>query len=207
MMTVYVQKEDGGNLCYESALVYRQCILDARKCIAVDAERVLDGNPLTDCDLFVGSVEAVSAVLTTHKIDVPEPDYYPASLSKYLGREVWKSNVKEVLGFIAAEQPIFAKSHHWKDITGQVFDGTSGNSLLLDRDENHPMWLSRIVSFVSEHRAYVLNGKILSISHYFGDENLSVDPDVIAQAVVDHKDSPIAYAFDCGLTAGKKIDK
>ena len=134
-MTVFIQKQDNDDLCYESSLIYQHCLVESIDCTAIKAEFAND-QPLPECDMFVGSVESVTSVLKQLGHKIPEPNYYPDVLSRYLGREIWKSSIKEVLAFIAAEQPIFAKSHSWKDITGQVFDGSSGTSLLLDRDED-----------------------------------------------------------------------
>jgi len=42
--------------------------------------------------------------LTNQKHKIPESNYYPSSLSEYLGREVWRSNIKVVLAFMFAEE-------------------------------------------------------------------------------------------------------
>lgn len=65
---------------------------------------------------------------------------------------------------------------------------------------DRPVVLSEIVDFVSEYRAFVLDGEILGLRHYKGDFRIFPDPGIIDAAIEACLPSPAAYGIDFGVT-------
>ena len=202
-MEIWVQKYEDVGLSVESRLVYQYAVMEGLKTKVYSSDEVLSGNlNYEDCDLFVGSVECVSFVLKKKKHSVPEPNYYPKTLRSQLHRNIWKTNIDELISWLSFGGKVFAKSYAWKKITGKVFDQNEVSKLMLNHHRKTTMWASEIVEWVSEYRVYVCNGEILASCIYDGDNNTKIDLAVVENAIKLLENDPqnkIAYAFDWGV--------
>ena len=66
------------------------------------------------------------------------------------------------------------------------------------------MICSEVVEFVSEYRAFVLEGELLDLRHYKGDFRLFPNTAVIDAAVGAYTHAPVAYGIDFGLTRDRQ---
>lgn len=200
---VFVQKYPGGSLCRESREVYAHCLMEniqVTRCVEADirARSVL----VDTSTLPVGSVEFVRAAMDAMQIRVPRPNYYPAPLSEFLHRRVWQTTAGEVAASVAREHPLFAKSHDWKVFTGQVVDAQQGMGELIALPAETLMWACEPTDWLTESRAYVVDGRVLGVAGYAGDESLEPDRTTITQAaavLASEPDCPRGYAFDWGV--------
>jgi hypothetical protein len=202
-MTVYLQRSVGKNMDHESALVYQYCLVERIKTKFFDPVALVNGEvSLEDCSLLVGSVESLMAAFKQMSVFAPLPDYYPGPLLTHLHRKVWLGFIADVEASIISDRPVFAKSLDWKKITGQVFDQSSGWSIISEHSSTLPMWLSKPVTWMVEYRVYVLDNKVIAIIDYDGDESIKLDMEVIENAVSSLNDAgiaPASYAFDWGV--------
>lgn len=195
---VYLQREHG-KFSYESQLVYRHCVMEKIPTRYFS----LDDPDLTfeNAQLVVGSVEAMNTAFNRLGIQPPTPAYYPNYLKPYFHREIWSGTVKDVMAKLIFGHSVFAKSKEWKKITGQVFDHTTGFSVLNENEKSLEMYLSDCVNFVSEYRVYVQGDEIKTVCHYWGDD-IEYDCSVVEQiADLLYRNNPTlkAYVFDIGV--------
>ncbi|PSV00716.1 ATP-grasp domain-containing protein [Photobacterium kishitanii] len=167
--------------------------------------------PPSNLRLFVGSVEGTQMVLSSMNKVLPVPDYYPEALTKYLGsRSVKRTTINEVFATIAAGKSTFVKPvYDWKSFTGFVADESVGYGTLSKFSIRKPVWISEIVNFQYEFRAYVSKNELLAVCQYTGEMDMTPNFDIILSAIKKLKDSGYpydTYAFDWGYTtAGEFI--
>lgn len=159
--------------------------------------------------LPIGSVEFVREAFRFAGIIEPANLSYPLSLKPYLHRQLHKRAAGSVLG------RWFIKPTTTKAFTGFVFD-TLGNPDHLSAHDRVQydaflalppealVWVSEPVTWRSEVRYYVLDGRILGAGRYDDgpDEAPWPDPDIVRDMVVQcHRSScvPVAYCLDIGV--------
>jgi hypothetical protein len=129
---------------------------------------------------------------------------YPDDLSKYLRREIWKTDLRTV--FAELNRPklfpvgFFVKPYSiQKGFTGfQTSDAlkvTRTNMFPLDTE----LWVSEAVDFVSEYRFFILRGEVVGVGHYKGDPTKFPNGDEVRQAALDWKEAPAAWCIDFGV--------
>ena len=67
-----------------------------------------------------------------------------------------------------------------------------------------PVWLSETVDFVSEHRAFCMDGRIVDVRRYCGDWSIAPDRKIVEDALSSWKSAPKAFALDFGATSDGK---
>jgi hypothetical protein len=146
----------------------------------------------------LGFVGDALAALKRIGAPAPEPMDYPPEFERYLGRKVWRSTLDKV------EPGRFVKPVRHKLFTGRVWTGSIQDRLATagatGTEPDEPVWCSEAVAFVSEHRCFVLEGKVLDVRRYNGDWSLAPDRDTVTGAVMAYGSAPVAYALDWGVT-------
>lgn len=153
-------------------------------------------------DVVVGYVGTVRERLFDFGIITPEIDY-PDSISKYLGRKIWRSTINTI-----NSNPdlwnVFVKPVEDKKFTGVVVRspkdligcGTYGTDV--------DVLCSEILDIRAEWRVFVRYGRILGVKPYKGDWRIHYNPKVIEAAINEYTDAPKGYAIDFGVTADGK---
>jgi ATP-grasp domain-containing protein len=147
-----------------------------------------------------GWIQDVKRSLTHMGITPPNPIDYPQELTEFFGRNIWKSQLKN-LQF--ARDPVFVKPIlSQKLFTGFVFKkDNESESLLASFEPEIGIWCSDPVKFVSEHRAFVLDGEILDCRLYTGDWSKAPDKVVVEAALEAVKPiAPRSFSLDFGIT-------
>lgn len=157
--------------------------------------------PITTRSLVVGGLPSVKAALRFLGHELPPPTDYPDSLAPFLQRRVWRSTLAAAQAAVERSgQPIFVKpigTH--KRFTGVVID-PGGSWSLASVSGRVPIWCSEVVTFESEHRAFVSNSQVVGTRCYWGDSDLVPDSGTIRSMVTAFgADAPHAYALDVGL--------
>jgi hypothetical protein len=126
--------------------------------------------PVEGAGLVAGRLPFVRAALQRRSVAVPAPlDYLGASPSS-LGRGVWPST----LGAVAASlehrgEPVFVKPRGTaKRFTGRVVTEVGDLRSLPVRSASTPVWCSEVVEIVSEHRVFMIHGRVVGTCHYDG---------------------------------------
>lgn len=131
-------------------------------------------------------------------LDIPE------ELKKYTERNIEETTIKDVIMNGDIKYPLFVKPIQGKLFNGQVV--CSKGELEMFRycddvnDINTPIIISEPVTFLSEYRTFVLDGKIIDSKKYMGDYKIIPDYNLVECAIRDYKNAPIAYSIDFGVT-------
>lgn len=96
---------------------------------------------------------------------------------------------------------MFVKPVHNKAFKGRVVNSAKDLIGCGTCGSDTEVYVSDIVNFVLEYRAFVRYGEILDIRHYGGSWDIFPDPKVIKDCIISFTDSPKAYAADFGVTA------
>ena len=149
-------------------------------------------------DVIVGYSGPIETRLRDFGIKIPNIDY-PESISKYLGRKIWKSTINtinnnpEMWGVFV--KPVIRKSFH-----GRVVRSTADLIGCGATNGDQEVYVSEILKFYSEYRAFVRYGEIIDVRHYGGDWSVFPDADTISNCVSDYKEGINTYAIDFGVT-------
>lgn len=159
----------------------------------------LDGNTLV-----VGDNPVIAAVLKRIGYDVVH-DSYPKSVTAYLGRQVWATTIHKLRNEVHQRETInmFIKpKSRTKLFTGFVVHAPYDLFRIESHSKDTELYCSEVVSWLSEYRVFITDGKIAGIKHYAGDVNLELDMRIVERAVADLENSQertAAYGIDFGI--------
>jgi hypothetical protein len=129
--------------------------------------------------------DAVGAELNLALLQPPE-DFLPSLDAAFLGRDVRLAPIAEAR---TIRRPVFVKPPADKQFQAKVYaDGSKlpGPDAV---DDDMPVLISDVVTFVAEYRLFVLDGAIHTGSRYATDGNLDIAP-------LDAADADTAVALD-----------
>ncbi|RUT04979.1 hypothetical protein DSM106972_038000 [Dulcicalothrix desertica PCC 7102] len=160
---------------------------------------------LDGTSLVVGDMPCISLALKQLSIPEPQPNDYPASLSEFLHRRIWRLTLGELeLGLRNGRYPaIFAKpATRRKRFTGCVFESEYDLSQVYGVSRQEKLLCSEVVTWVSEYRIYVVHSEIRSIDWYAGNTSIPIDIKKVQRAiqVLDKAgESYAGYGIDFGV--------
>jgi hypothetical protein len=204
---VYLQRIHGCAFQVEEQLIWEHCQEQSIPCKTFTLKNILRRNlPLTQTDMVVGTVDAVTGALKQFKKTIPFANTYPNSLSGFYGRSMEKSTLSDirsrmVLGMCSATFIKPADNH--KTFTGFVARSDVDLYRIASLSGRTPIWAVEPVQFLSEYRYYVNKGCIVHSAHYDGNPDIQPDADVV-QNIIDtlsgaYDHTPTAYAVDIGV--------
>lgn len=149
-----------------------------------------------------GGIPVVLSALARLGIKVPELPSIPSVLDSFAGRKVWISTMQQARNQVSAGSAIFVKPvpADRKLFAGAVFREFRDTISTAHVPPEYAVVCSDVVEFVSEYRAFVLDGEILDLKHYKGDFRVFPDVKVVDAAVSAYKVAPAAYGIDFGVT-------
>ncbi len=165
----------------------------------------VDTLEINEDSIFYGGVDTMLRIFNRMGIQAFNPLDIPEELNSYAGRKIYMSTIDAVAESNYITYPIFIKP---ADI-GKLFNGSIVGSQsemktfqVYNKTEGRdiPIMVSEVVNFLSEFRAFVLNGEILDCRKYLGDYRKHPDYKIIENAIKDYSTSPVAYAMDFGVT-------
>lgn len=131
----------------------------------------------------------------------------PRVLEPFCERKIAHTTLRELL---ASEPsfPLFVKP----DAKGKLFDGTVvTNAYELELFKHYdgidvPLMTSEVLKIVSEHRAFVVDRKIIDVRKYKGPYGKHPKLDVIENCILVWDAQPVAYSLDVAVTEeGKTV--
>jgi hypothetical protein len=205
----FIQEKGNGRLDVEMAQVAREL---GRRGVPVElftekrmARRQL---ALAAETLVVGYVPAVLAALKQLGAEVPEPNDYPESLRPLLRRKVWESTVGEVSDAVNDGRlgGAFVKPKgRLKHFTGFVVDAPQELFHFGSTSRRQAVFCSEVVGWISEHRVFVIDGRIVGMRCYAGDASVAPDEGVVREAVATLAragEARAGFGIDFGVLKG-----
>lgn len=158
----------------------------------------MDCLDITKDTVVNGYIRTARKAFQILEIPAPAEVSIPDELYEFAGRKIWKSTLKEIRQH---ELQVFIKP-----LDGhKLFNGHLRTGILRDAIYTAPfpddtrILVSEPVTFISEYRGFVLDGKLIGWKHYSGDFRKSPDISVVESAIKQYKTAPIAYSIDFGL--------
>lgn len=161
--------------------------------------------PIDRGTVVAGEVPSVPGALRQLGVEPPRPNDYPVCLRHLLHRRVWSSTVRRLKEglFEGAVPPAFAKpSGRQKRFTGRVFASPDDLIHLEGASGSTTIHCAEPVRWTSEHRVYVVRGRVVGIRHYAGEPAVSLDDAVVSEAVrrlQQSGETTAGYGLDLGV--------
>ena len=133
------------------------------------------------------------------KLEVPYPPFncYPDSLKNFYGRTLRRSTLgEERAKFNRDGVQVFVKPVLPKQFIGQVWTSMISLIPIANVPDDAEVWVCEPIDIISEFRAYIHDGDILGVKHYYGDWNSVANKLIVEDAVKQYVNAPIAYGID-----------
>lgn len=152
-------------------------------------------------DVCVGGVN--DCRLALNRLGVTDYDIpcYPKELDIFLGRKIETASLQEVISAL----PHFSNTGHMfvkpvrpKRFSAFITNDENALNMLYDVDPGEEVYVSELISFSSEWRVYVKEGKIVRICNYAGHPCILPNTNIIGFMVKYFK-GPCCYAIDVGV--------
>lgn len=115
-------------------------------------------------------------------------------------------HIRAIVARDTLHDPVFIKpSQEQKLFTGHVIRAYRDLLRSIECDDATPVQIQGVVEFVSEWRAFILDGEVLSVSHYNGDPMIFPDAATITRFVSLWKEAPVAYSADFGIVRDAEL--
>lgn len=150
-------------------------------------------------DVLLDYVAETQHFLSVLGINVPKIEY-PVALQPYIGRHLRQANFSTISNHPENWHVFIKPAEMTKSFTGRVVKDAHdlrGISLAL----TDKIWISDIVNFTAEWRAFIINGNVIDVRPYSGDYHQTFDAQLLDQAVQAWEDAPSAYSLDIGVTS------
>ncbi|MEP0892619.1 ATP-grasp domain-containing protein [Leptolyngbya sp. FACHB-16] len=202
----FIQEQGNGRLREEEQRVVEELKYRGIPITFYTEKRIRRRQLVLDSEsLVVGDMPCIVGALQQLSIPEPEPNDYPVSLHEFLHRRVWRSTLRELeLGLRDSHYPaVFVKpATRRKRFTGCVLESEYDLSRVYGVSRQEKVWCSEVVTWLSEHRIYVVHSEIKGVDHYAGNAEVSVDLEEVRRAIqaLDQSgESYAGYAIDFGV--------
>lgn len=157
--------------------------------------------------LVVGYVPVVLGALHQLGVPAPAPNDYPACLRPLLHRRVWESTVGEVIDSVhdgRFDRAFVKPKGRLKHFTGVVVESPADLYRLGNTSRRQPTYCAEVVAWRSEHRFFVIEGRIVGARAYAGDGAAAPEGGVVAEAIralLVAGEAPAGFGIDFGVLA------
>lgn len=160
--------------------------------------------PKSKWHIVVADIEATNSYLERLGIGPKMSLNIPQCIETYAGRDIWRGTMGDFRKFSGNSDlyPYFIKPNgKSKEFIGGVLKNEDMFKQHMSHIPNEcPILGSDIVNFISEYRAYVVEGKMIGLYWYAGDFRIFPNVSVIDSAIANYVDAPIGYSMDFGVT-------
>ena len=161
--------------------------------------------PASKWHIVVADIESTNAYFKRLGIPPKMSLNIPKSIERYTGRYVYRDTMKNLRIAVEADchqYPFFVKPDGLsKEFIGGVVKDKERFHLHFSKiPDESPVLISEVVNFISEYRAYVVEGQMVGLYWYLGDFRKFPDVTVIDSAIADYEDAPAGYSIDFGIT-------
>jgi len=163
--------------------------------------------PLGPSVLLTGDMEAVPIALRQLGVGQAPLGSYPATVRPFLRRRIERSTLGESFAAVERGERLFVKpAERAKGFTGFVCESYTDFSNAAGCSRRLPVWVAEPVRFISEWRAYVVEGEPRAVAQYRGESEqapLSFVVEVLS-AVRERGLVAAGFALDVGrLSCGR----
>lgn len=175
----------------------------------IDREDVLN-IPIDTEDIFYGNVGYIQEVFKKFGYYYNPIGSVPKDLLHLADRSIEKTTVSDAI-LRSQKEPIFVKPI---DINSKCFTGfvlgkkplDVSNLVCYENLGHNEVYISSVITIVSEWRCFIHNKKVIDGKNYKGDFKIFPDYSVAEEAAQTWKNAPIAYSCDIGITdKGKSV--
>jgi hypothetical protein len=205
---IVVQAGGQGRLAREESLVFNHANVLQLPCKTASVKEMERCRfEMVEGTVPIGSVPFVRAALRQLGFNLPQPQPYPSVLAHLFYRQITRlDSLASAVKRVADGQPLFVKpADRWKLFTGFVLCHP-GDVRLFGKSRSSPVWVSSLVDFQSEWRAYVADHQLLDLRFVEdgGDRRVEPDLQVVLDAIARLQtmaSTPSAYVIDFGVLA------
>ncbi|WP_018622875.1 ATP-grasp domain-containing protein [Spirosoma luteum] len=166
--------------------------------VATKFYETIDQVPLHPSVLVVGFADDVRYWLMAMGIPMPGSITLPKQLHYYAGRAIQQTTLEQAL--IQTEYPYFIKPTLHKLFEARIIEQPSD---LIDIVNTVPLSTEALtsipVTFTSEYRGVIIEGKFVGLKHYKGNLCLFPSCEIINRVIRDFTEQPLAFSIDFGL--------
>lgn len=146
-----------------------------------------------------GYIEDIHWALTQLRKPLPRIKDYPEILAGFLGRNIRQMKLGDIR---SSSNSYFIKPMNLKEFSGMIWNNDDfAKKTISNQPDTLEVWVSELVKFKSEYRAFILDGQVLDCKHYKGDWSVAPDKRIIeAGAEMLSSNGPKAYCLDWGVT-------
>lgn len=157
--------------------------------------------PLERSDIVVGGVGYVQRALKRLDLTVPTLASVPPSLADFAGRKIWQNRFIDARRSVERGEALFVKPmpSQLKLFNGQPLRQFSDLLATAHIPDDTIVECSELTPFISEHRVFVLDRKVVGVRHYKGDPLVFPDATRVRDAIAAYHAPPAAYALDVGV--------
>ncbi len=164
--------------------------------------------PVEGAGLVAGRLPFVRAALRRIGVDAPPPLDYVGASDETLGRRVWPSTLGAVAAGLERDgEPVFVKPRgSTKQFTGRVVGEAVDLRSIRVSSPSTPVWCSDVVTMVSEHRVFLVDGEVVGVRNYDGDVALVPAAEAVAAILDDVGPSlPAGCALDVAVRPDGRV--
>jgi hypothetical protein len=151
--------------------------------------------------VIAGGITAVRHAMSILEAKLPSPLDIPEELYPFTKRNIQNGTIKYFME--NGKFPLFVKPRKPKLFTGAIASCPEELEMfkfLAIEAEEMEIQTSDVVKFVSEHRAFVIEGYVYDCRKYSGNHRVNPDYNFIEETVKAYKSQPISYGIDFGVT-------
>lgn len=152
--------------------------------------------------LVAGDLPVIRQALKQLDITEPQIVNYPSCLSHLLYRKQWLSILDKVIANLENASVFIKPAEKVKRFTGFVLNSPYDLWQFNGASKRLEVICSEVVNWVSEFRCFVVNGKFVGMSHYYGEKQIVPDIDTIKNSIAILNNTGYnnnGYAIDFGV--------
>jgi hypothetical protein len=164
-----------------------------------------DTIPATENDIVVGHIQQCrNYVFKICGKTIPNLDY-PEELIPFMQRKFWKATLGDIYSMVTLSgniDPLFVKTTEQKFVTGFVCKNFSDYVKNCSGvDHKTEIFVSEVVEFKAEFRAYIHRHQIVNALRYKGDYDVAPSKKTLEAMLYALRNTkmPIAYSIDVGI--------
>lgn len=160
-------------------------------------EKDIDALDITPATPVFAGVTVFRKIIDKLGVNYPPFDCYPSVLNPYYGRTLRRSTLgEERRKFDTTGVQVFVKPVLPKQFVGHVWNSLINLIPIANVPDDAEVWVCEPIDIVSEFRAYVHDGDILGVKHYWGNWSVTPNDLTIKSIIKQYTGCPIAYGVD-----------
>lgn len=205
MIKMYILEQKHGHKLLHEESVVASVIQDFQKTSLSQLRR--GKVDISDVRLFVGTIPFIRAALMQSHLPFPDVHDYSDGIEPYLGRDIVELKLGQVRSMIqeTGESYFIKPSRSLKKFPGIVTRDKCDPRLPVG--DSHYVYVSSVIDFETEWRAYIVDGEVEYLSHYNGNPSIIPRVKVISEvaSMLKERHGMRFYGMDVGVVEGQTL--